>query len=107
MVGLVPLAGTVLIWRAIFHQRGADVAGYDYQSMVWYFLLTILVDNLITPTEDEWQIAADIRDGQMNAFLVKPMNYLGYRLCLYGSYRLLYTVVTIVPVAALVWYFRE
>jgi ABC-2 type transport system permease protein len=104
--GLVPLAGTVLIWRAIFHERGADVAGYDYRSMVWYFLLTILVDNLITPTEDEWQIAADIRDGLMNAFLVKPMNYLGYRLSLYASYRLLYTLVTIVPVAILLWFFR-
>ena len=106
LFGLVPLAGTVLIWRAIFHERGSDVAGYDYQSMVWYFLLTVLVDNLITPTEDEWQIAADIRDGQMNAFLVKPMNYLGYRLSLYASYRLLYTVVTLGPVAVLIWFFR-
>lgn len=106
LFGLVPLAGTVLIWRSIFTERGADVAGYDYRGMVWYFLLTVLVDNLITPTEDEWQIAADIREGQMNAFLVKPLNYLGYRLSLYGSYRLLYTIVTVVPVAALIWYFR-
>jgi ABC-2 type transport system permease protein len=107
LFGLVPLAGTVLIWRSIFHERGSDVAGYDYQAMVWYFLLTVLVDNLITPTEDEWQIAADIREGQMNAFLAKPLNYLGYRLSLYGSYRLLYTIVTLGPVAALVWYFRS
>lgn len=106
LFGLVPLAGTVLIWRQIFSQKGSLIAGYNYQSMVWYFLLTVLVDNLITPTEDEWQIAADIRDGQMNAFLVKPMNYLAYRLSLYGSYRLLYTVVTLAPVAALIWYFR-
>ena len=75
--------------------------------MVWYFLLTVLVDNLITPTEDEWQIAADIREGQINSFLVKPMNYLGYRLSLYASYRLLYTVVTALPVAALFWWFRH
>jgi ABC-2 type transport system permease protein len=106
MVGLVPLAGTVLIWRAIFRERGADVAGYDYRDMVWYFLLTVLVDNLITPTEDEWQIAADIRDGQINSFLIKPMNYLGYRLTLFASYRVLYTLVTLTPVAVLVWYFR-
>ena len=107
LFGLVPLAGTVLIWRAIFSQRGAaDVAGYDYRAMIWYYLLAMLVDNLITPTEDEWQIAADIRDGQMNAFLVKPINYLSYRLSLYGSYRVLYTVVTLLPVAVLIWCFR-
>jgi len=107
LFGLVPLAGSVMIWRAIFHERGANVAGYDYHAMVWYFLLTVLVDNLVTPTEDEWQIAADIRDGQMNAFLVKPFDYLGYRLSLYASYRLLYTLCTLLPLAALVWYFRS
>jgi len=106
LFGLVPLAGSVLIWKAIFSQRGADVAGYDYKAMVWYFLLTTLVDNLITPTEDEWQIAADIREGQINAFLVKPFNYLGYRFSLYASYRLLYTIMTLAPVAVLVWFFR-
>ncbi len=31
LFGLVPLAGTILIWRAIFQERGADVAGYDYR----------------------------------------------------------------------------
>jgi ABC-2 type transport system permease protein len=107
LFGLVPLAGSVLIWRAIFHQRAANVAGYDYRAMIWYFLLTVLVDNLITPTEDEWQIAADIREGQMSAFLVKPMNYLAYRFSLFASYRLLYTVITIVPVGALIWFFHD
>jgi ABC-2 type transport system permease protein len=107
LFALVPLAGSILIWRAIFAERTSNVAGYNYASMVWYFLLTMLVDNLITPTEDEWQIAADIRDGQINAFLVKPVDYLGYRFSLYASYRLLYTIVTLVPVAALVWAFRS
>jgi len=107
LFGLVPLAGSILIWRSIFASRGSDVAGYDYQSMVWYFLLIVLVDNLITPTEDEWQIAADIRDGQMNAFLVKPLNYLAYRLSLFVSYRLLYTLFTLAPLAVLLWFFRS
>ena len=36
--------------------------------MIYYYLLTIVVSNLVTPTEDEWQIAADIREGQINSF---------------------------------------
>jgi ABC-2 type transport system permease protein len=107
LFGLVPLAGSILIWRAIFKERGSDVAGYDYHAMVWYFLLILLVDNLITPTEDEWQIAADIREGQINAFLVKPVDYLGYRFSLFASYRLLYTVMTLAPLVALFWFFRN
>jgi ABC-2 type transport system permease protein len=107
LFGLVPLAGTVFIWRALFHERQSDIAGYDYKAMIFYFVLTVLVDNLVTPTEDEWQIAADIREGQINSFLTKPMNYLGYRVSLFLSYRLLYTVVTIIPVALVFFYFRD
>ncbi len=107
LFGIVPLIGTVFIWRAIFTERGASIGGYEYESMIFYFLMTMLVDNLVTPTEDEWQIAADIRDGRMSAFLIKPMNYLSYRLSLYLSYRALYTIVTILPVAVLFFFFRE
>lgn len=106
LFALAPLAGTVLIWRAIFSQGNARVGSYDYGSMIWYFLLVLLVDNLVTPAEDEWQIAADIREGQISAFMVKPLNYLGYRVSLFLSYRLVYTLVTIVPVAAVFFWFR-
>ncbi len=107
LFGLVPLAGTVFIWRAIFAQTGAKIGPYDYSSMIWYFLLAILVDNLVTPTEDEWQIAADIREGQINAFLTKPLNYLGYRFSLFFSARIVYTLVTLLPVVAVFSWFRE
>jgi ABC-2 type transport system permease protein len=103
----VPLLGTVFIWRALFDERGASIGGYDYQEMIFYFLLTILVDNLITPTEDEWQIAADIRDGRISSFLTKPLSYLSYRISLFVSYRLLYTVVTAIPIGVMFWWFRE
>ena len=101
LFGVVPLIGTVFLWRALFEARGANIGSYDYRAMIFYFLLTILVDNLVTPTEDEWQIAADIREGQLNAFLTKPMNYLAYRTSLFLSYRALYTAVTIVPVTVI------
>ncbi|MGC3989397.1 MAG: ABC-2 family transporter protein [Chthoniobacteraceae bacterium] len=105
--GLVPLAGTVFIWRAIFEARGENVAGYDYAGMIFYFLMVLLVDNLVTPTEDEWQIAADIRDGQINSFLTKPMHYLSYRITLFASYRLLYTLVTLPLVAGIFCVFHD
>ena len=107
LFAIVPLIGTVFIWEAIFKERGANVGSYDFQQMVFYFLLVMLVDNLVTPTEDEWQIAADIREGQINSFLTKPLNYLGYRLSLFLSYRLLYTAVTLPLVGLIFLYFRD
>jgi ABC-2 type transport system permease protein len=107
LFGLIPLAGTVFLWRAIFHERGGGFGGYDYGSMIYYYLLTILVSNLVTPTEDEWQIASDIREGQINSFLTKPLNYLGYRTSIFLAARLVYTAVTIVPIALIFFYFRD
>ncbi len=75
--------------------------------MIFYFVMAMIVNNLVTPTEDEWQIAADIRDGQINSFLTKPLNYLGYRISLFLSYRLLYTLATVIPVVCVVFYFRH
>jgi ABC-2 type transport system permease protein len=75
--------------------------------MIYYYLLTIVVSNLVTPTEDEWQIAADIREGQINSFLTKPVNYLAYRFSIFLSGRLVFTAVTIPPIALILFYFRE
>src|SRR3954449_8965322 len=105
--GLIPLAGTVFLWRAVFEEKGAGLRGYDYGSMIYYYLLIILVSNLVTPTEDEWQIAADIREGQINSFLTKPMKYLGYRFSIFLSGRLVYTLVTLPPILLIFLYFHN
>src|SRR5438045_4931028 len=65
--GIIPLAGTVFLWNAVFKEHGGGIHGYDQGSMIYYYLLMILVSNLVTPTEDEWQIAPDIREVQINA----------------------------------------
>lgn len=105
--GIVPLIGTVFLWQAIFRPGQGPISGYDFSSMIFYFMLTVFLDNLITPTEDEWQIAAEIRDGKISAYLTKPLNYLGYRIGLYLSYRLLYISVVLAPIVVLGWIFRE
>jgi len=106
LFGLIPLAGTVFLWRAIFREPGGGMSGYDYGSMIYYYLLTIIVSNLVTPTEDEWQIAADIREGQINSFLTKPVSYLAYRFSIFLSGRLVFTAVTILPIIVILFYFR-
>jgi ABC-2 type transport system permease protein len=107
LFGLIPLAGTVFLWAAVFKERGGGLHGYDYGSMIYYYLLTILVSNLVVPAEDEWQIAADIREGQINALLTKPMSYLAYRTSIFLSGRLVYSFVTLPPIVVIFIYFRE
>ncbi len=99
--GLIPLMATIYLWRAVFAAKtgAADVAGYTLAGMTSYYLLITIVDMLTAVADDDWQIAADIREGNINQFILKPVDYLIYRLCLFGANRSIYTAVAIVPVA--------
>jgi ABC-2 type transport system permease protein len=106
--GIVPLIGTIFLWRAMYGGTGGTtLSGYTYSSLILYFAMTVLVENLVTPTEDEWQIAGEIRDGKISFLLLKPMNYIAYRFTLYASYRLLYTVVLLPGVAVIFFFLRD
>ncbi len=109
LVSLIPLMATIYLWRAIYAGHGAssEVAGYSLSGMISYYLVVMLVDSLTAVTDDDWQIAADIKDGNINQFLLKPMDYLTYRLCLFGAGRVVYTVIAIVPMALFILYQRH
>ena len=108
-VSFVPLLGSVFLWNAVFSGE-KSFAGYTFQSMVAYFIIMILIDTATSPNEDDFQIAEDIREGRINAMLLKPLGYRLYRFHLYASARIVHTAFAIVPLAiAMIWlahYFR-
>jgi ABC-2 type transport system permease protein len=103
---LVPLFATMFVWRTISETQG-DVGTYSYSEMVFYFVAVLIVETFASPTEDEWRIAAEIRDGQISAILIKPINHLMYRLSLFFSYRLIYSLITLPVIAAVLWLARD
>jgi ABC-2 type transport system permease protein len=105
--GLIPLIAIISLWRAIFSGKPEDVAGYTLAQMVSYYLVVTIVDALTAVAEDDWQIAADIKDGNISQFMLKPIDYLTYRLCIFGAGRVIYTAVAFVPVALFIWFQRE
>jgi ABC-2 type transport system permease protein len=97
-MGFIPLLSTIFLWDTVY--RGRDsVGGYSATAMVAYYLLLVVVDSLTTPSDDEFEIAADIREGRLNTVLMKPLNFLAYRFMLFSANRLTYTGVAAVPVA--------
>ncbi len=106
LFSLVPLFATMFVWRTISEVQG-DVGTYSYSEMVFYFVAVLIVETFASPTEDEWRIAAEIRDGQISAILIKPINHLRYRLSLFFSYRLIYSLVTLPVIAAVLWLARD
>ena len=102
LFGLIPLMATISLWRAIYAGRQTEIAGYSIAEMTSYYLVVTIVDALTAVSDDDWQIAADIKDGNISQFLIKPIDYLSYRLCLFGAGRLIYTAVASLPVAVFI-----
>lgn len=107
--GFVPLLATIYLWRAIFRGKpaGDSVADFTLVQMISYYLVVTIVDAFTAVSEDDWQIAADIKDGNISQFLLKPINYLTYRLCLFFSGRLIYLAVSALPLGLFIFYMRK
>jgi ABC-2 type transport system permease protein len=107
--GLIPLTGVILMWRSIYEGKGGAglVSGYTLAQMTSYYLVVTIVESLTAVNEDDWQIAADIKDGNISQFLLKPIDYLWYRFCLFGAGRLIYTIVALVPVSLFIFSLRQ
>ncbi|MDQ6632235.1 MAG: ABC-2 family transporter protein [Verrucomicrobiota bacterium] len=106
--GLIPLMATIYLWRTIYAGKsGTNVAGYTLAGMTSYYLLVTIVDALTAVNEDDWQIAADIKDGNISQFLLKPIDFLTYRFCLFFSNRLIYLLVAVAPIGLFIFIQRK
>src|SRR5262245_684674 len=99
LFGLIPLLAMLSVWKAIYSGKGegAVIGSYNLAEMISYYLLVTIVDALTAVNEDDWQIAGDIKDGNISQFLLKPVDYLAYRLCLFFSGRLSYLLIATIP----------
>jgi ABC-2 type transport system permease protein len=101
LFGLIPLVAILSVWRTIYAGKGSgsEIGTYTLAEMISYYLVVTIVDALTAVNEDDWQIAADIKDGNISQFLLKPIDYLSYRLCLFFSGRITYLAVAAIPLA--------
>jgi ABC-2 type transport system permease protein len=107
LFGFVPLVAILSLWETVYQGKPTSLGGYTLAQMTSYYLIMTIVDALTAVAEDDWQIAADIKDGHISQFLLKPIDYLGYRLCLFGAGRLIYSAVALVPVTLLLVFYRR
>ena len=107
--GLIPLIAMLYVWRTIYSDKtaGTTIGAYTLAQMISYYLLTTVVDALTAVNEDDWQIATDIKDGNISQFLLKPIDYLWYRLCLFLSGRVTYLAVALTPLAIFILYLHQ
>lgn len=98
LFNLLPLFAIISLWKAIYKDPQQVVSGYTVAQMVAYYLLVSIIDNLTSVTEDDWQIATDIKDGHISQFLLRPVEYLTYRLSLFTAGRCVFSLAAAGPV---------
>jgi ABC-2 type transport system permease protein len=104
LFSFIPLFAMISLWQKI---GGAQNSGWTQAEIVFYYILVAVVDVFTAVNEDDWQIAADIREGNISQFLLKPVDYLWYRLCLFVSGRIAFIAVAAVPLAIFIFCFRQ
>ena len=107
LFSFIPLFAMLSLWQTIYRNHNGTASGFSQAEMMLYYLLVAVVDVLTAVNEDDWQIAADIREGNISQFLLKPVDYLWYRLCLFFSGRIAFIAVAVVPLAVFLICFRQ
>jgi ABC-2 type transport system permease protein len=109
LFSFIPLFAMLSLWRTIYANNGGtgEHSGYTQAQMIFYYLMIAVVDVFTAVNEDDWQIAADIREGNISQFLLKPVDYLWYRLCLFFSGRIAFITMAFIPLAIFIFCFRN
>ena len=94
-----PIFIQYFLWTAIY--RGdADqaISGFTYAQMIAYTFMASITSRLIR-TGFEYEINDDIKNGGLNKFIVKPIDYFSYRMSCFVGQKLMQTVFLAVIIA--------
>ena len=86
-----------ILWGAAY-SGSAHIGGFDFSQTFTYFVALIIVQFMIGAFNEDYQISEEIRNGMINQFLLKPVNYFAYRFSIYLSARLVTGLLIILPV---------
>ncbi len=76
-----PIIMQVFIWVSVYSGSGGDAMyGYTFPQMIMYVVVAGAVSKF-TNTGVEYMVNEDIHSGGIAKYLVRPVNYIGFRLC--------------------------
>ena len=86
-----------ILWTAAY-TGNQTIGGFSFAQTFTYFVALIVVQFMIGAFNEDYQISEDIRNGLINQFLLKPINYFAYRFSIYLSARLVTGLLILLPV---------
>ncbi len=89
-----------ILWSAAYGGKEL-INGFTFAQTFTYFVTMIVVQFFIAAFNEDYQISEDIRNGLINQFLLKPINYFAYRFSIYLSARLVTGLLILLPLAVI------
>jgi len=75
-----------ILWGAAFKGKG-EIGGFTFAQTLTYFVVIFIMQFFVGAFNEDYQISEDIRNGLINQFLLKPINYFAYRLSVFAAAR--------------------
>ncbi len=76
-VNMAPIIMMTYLWSHLYGQK-SDIGGYTLNMMVTYYLMTRLINRIISTYAEE-RIAKDIKEGRLNQYITRPIDYMTYK----------------------------
>lgn len=102
---IIPVTGLMFLWKAVFGET-EKIAGYTLSEIITYYILSRFIIQVIPQTV--WrEIGDNIRTGELNLFLLRPLNYMGYYFTSIMTTNLLYGLFALTLTATFASFFRD
>ena len=95
---LFHLAAIFILWTASYTGQ-ETLNGFTLNQTLTYFVTLFVLQFFISAFNEDYQISEDIRMGLINQFLLKPINYFGYRFSIFLAARLVSGALVLIPLA--------
>ena len=104
LMRFLPIITQIFLWWAVFDSVGGTqsqhhIAGYRFQNVVAYYLLTMVSRAFSSMPGLASGIALQIRNGEIKKFLIQPIDLLGFLLLSRLAHKLAYYAVAAIPFA--------
>jgi ABC-2 type transport system permease protein len=112
LMRFLPIVTQMFLWWAVFEslgggtRTGADIAGYGFEDMVAYYLLTMVSRAFSSMPGLASGIASSVRNGEIKKYLIQPVDMLGFLLLSRVAHKLAYYSVATLPFAAVFYLCR-
>jgi ABC-2 type transport system permease protein len=93
---LFHLAVVFILWGAAYAAT-PEIGGFALGPTITYFVVLIVLQFFIGAFNEDYQISEEIRNGLINQFLLKPINYFSYRFSIYAAARLVSGSLVLIP----------